>query len=81
MQGTRHMPRVGRSMMTVNVYFAESTGVVSATALGNEVQYFILVMDYMKSYQRFIIELLIAFFKNRGALLRNGLFSWRFFVC
>ncbi len=58
------MPRVGRSMMTVNVYVAESTGVVSATALGNGVQYFIPVMGDMKSYQRFIIELLIAFFKT-----------------
>ena len=58
------MKRVGRSMMTANVYVAESTGVVSATALGNEVQHFILVMDNMKSYQRFIIELLIAFFKT-----------------
>ena len=57
------MLRMARSMTAVNVYIAESSGVVSAAALGSEVQYFGLVMCYVKSYQQ-LICVVDSFFQN-----------------
>ena len=50
-------------MTAVNVYIAESSGVVSAAALGSEVQYFGLVMCYVKSYHQ-LICVVDSFFQN-----------------
>ncbi|MBQ2865410.1 MAG: hypothetical protein IJE90_02690 [Clostridia bacterium] len=65
-------------MTAVNVYIAESSGVVSAAALGSEVQYFGLVMCYVKSYQQ-LICVVDSFFSKHGALLGQRT-QLRFFI-
>ena len=65
-------------MTAGNVCFAESSDVVSAAALGSEVQYLGLVMCNMKSYQQ-LICVVDSFFYYHGALLRQYA-QLRFFI-